>query len=121
MAKVTMGFGAVLVVLGLVGYFGSGASSPTALIPSVVGLILLGLGAAARNPDRRAMTMHIAAAIALVGLLGSAMGLADLGDLLAGNDLERPWAVGVQSAMSVILLAYLVMAVRSFRAARRNR
>ncbi len=121
MANVTIWFGAALMVLGIVGYVGSGAASPTALIPTVVGAILAALGAAGRREDRRALTMHVAAVVALLGFLGSAMGLASLPDLLTGEDLERPWAVGVQSVMAVVLAVYLVLSIRSFIAARRAR
>jgi len=121
MAKVTIGFGAALVVLGIVGYLGSGAASPTALIPAFVGLILAALGAAARQRDRHALMMHVAVVVALLGFLGSAMGLASLPDLLTGADLERPWAVGVQSAMALLLAVYLALSIRSFVAARKAR
>lgn len=121
MAKITIGFGVALVVLGIIGFVGSGASSVTALIPTFFGIVLAALGVVGRNPDRRALTMHVAALLALLGIVGSAPGLLDLPDLLAGNDLERPWAVGVQSIMVVLLIVYLVLAVRSFIAARRER
>jgi hypothetical protein len=121
MPRITIGFGAALVVLGLVGYLGSGADSVTALIPSVFGVVFVVLGVVGRSDERRALTMHIAAFLALVGIAGSVTGLIDLPDLLAGNDVERPWAVAVQSIMAVALVVYLVFAVRSFIAARRNR
>jgi hypothetical protein len=121
MPRLTIGFGAALVVLGLVGYIGSGADSVTALIPSVFGVVFVVLGVVGRSDDRRALTMHLAALLALVGIAGSVTGLIDLPDLLAGNDVERPWAVAVQSIMAVALVVYLVFAVRSFIAARRTR
>lgn len=121
MARITIGFGLALVVLGIIGFVGSGASSVTALIPTFFGVVFAALGFVGQNPDRRALTMHIAAALALLGIVGSAPGLFDLPDLLAGNDVERPWAVGVQSIMVIVLIVYLVLAVRSFIAARRER
>ena len=121
MARMTIGFGAALVVLGIIGFVGSGADSVTALIPSFFGVVFVVLGVVGRSDDRRALTMHIAAFLALVGIAGSITGLVDLPDLLAGNDLERPWAVAVQSIMAVVLVIYLVLAVRSFIAARRAR
>jgi hypothetical protein len=121
MAKTTMWFGLALVVLGIVGFIGSGAESLTALIPSVIGLVLAGLGFAGQQEGRGALTMHIAVVVALIGFLGSAMGLADLPDLIAGKDLERPWAVAVQSIMAAILLVYMVLAIKSFLGARKAR
>jgi hypothetical protein len=121
MAKTTIWFGLALVVLGIVGFIGSGAESLTALIPSVIGLVLAGLGFAGQQEGRRALTMHTAVAVALIGFLGSAMGLADLPDLIAGKDLERPWAVAVQSIMAAVLLVYMVLAIKSFLDARKAR
>lgn len=121
MARITIGFGVALVVLGIVGFVGSGAESVTALIPTFFGVVFAALGFVGQNPERRALTMHIAALLALLGIVGSAPGVLDLPDLIAGNDLERPWAVGVQSIMVLLLVVYLVLAVRSFIAARRER
>ena len=120
MAKVTIWFGAALVVLGIVGYLGSGAASPTAFIPTVVGAVLAALGVAGGREERRALMMHVAAVVALLGFLGSAMGLASLPDLITGEDVDRPWAVGVQSVMALVLGAYLALSIRSFVAARRE-
>ena len=119
MARVTVGFGAALVALGIIGYVGSGADSITALIPAFFGVVFAVLGFVGQREDRRMLTMHLAALLAVIGIAGSIMGLVDLPDLIAGNDVERPWAVAVQSIMAAGLVVYLVMAVRSFIAARR--
>ena len=121
MAKTTVWFGLALVVLGIVAYVGSGADSVTALIPSVLGVVLAGLGAAGREESRRALMMHIAVLVALVGFLGSVMGVVDLPDLIAGDPVERPWAVAAQSIMAAMLLVYLVLAIKSFIDARKAR
>jgi hypothetical protein len=121
MAKTTIWFGLALVVLGIVGFIGSGAESLTALIPTLIGLVLAGLGFAGQQEGRRALAMHIAVGVALIGFLGSAMGLADLPDLLSGEDLERPWAVAVQSIMAAVLLVYMALAIKSFVDARKAR
>lgn len=121
MAKITVWFGAALIVLGVVSYVGSGAASVTALIPAFFGIVFAALGIAGQAEQRRALTMHLAAVLALLALAGSAMGLVDLPDLLAGEDLDRPWAVAAQSIMAVAMLVYLVLAVRSFIVASRAR
>jgi hypothetical protein len=64
--------------------------------------------------------MHFAAFVALLGLAGSASGLLKIGQYFAGT-AERPAAVLAQSVMAVLLLIYVVMAVRSFIAARAAR
>lgn len=121
MAKITLWFGLGLMALGIVGYIGSGAESFTALIPAVLGLVLAVLGVVGAQESRRMMAMHIAVLVAVIGILGSVGGLTSLPDLLSGNDLERPWAVGVQSIMAIVLVVYVALGVRSFIAARRAR
>jgi hypothetical protein len=121
MAKMTYWVGLALVVLGVVGFVGSGAQSVTALIPSVIGAILAGLGIAARQDSRRKLMIHIALVIALIGFLGSIRGLIQLPDLITGDEVELPWAVAVQSVMAVILLGYLIVAIKSFVGARSGR
>lgn len=120
MASTTIALGVVLIVLGLLGYFLSGGASVTALIPAFFGVLLAMLGLMARNENRRALAMHVAVFVALVGLLGSFRGLLQIGDVFDGT-AARPSAVVAQSIMAVLTLGYIVMAVRSFMAARRNR
>ncbi len=121
MAKGTIWVGAVLVLLGIFSYIGSGAVSVTALIPTFFGVVLGALGAAGQREDRRPVMMHLAVGLAVLGLLGSAPGLLSLPDLLSGSELDRPWAVGAQSVMAVVLAVYVGFAIRSFLAARRAR
>jgi hypothetical protein len=94
--------------------------SVTALIPSVVGVLLLVCAAAARKPAWHRHGIHAALVVALLGALGSLMNVARIGDVLAGT-AERPAAVIVSTIMFVLLVGYLVMGARSFVAARRQR
>jgi hypothetical protein len=120
MASTTIALGVVLIVLGLVGYFLTGAASVTALIPAFFGLVIAMLGLMARSESRRALAMHIAVFVALLGFLGSFRGLLQIGDVFDGT-AARPAAVISQAIMAVLTLGYLVMAVRSFMAARSKR
>lgn len=109
-----------LIVLGLVGYLGwesIGASkqSVTALIPAFVGLPMLLGGLVALKSTMAGM--HIA-------VLFSALGaLAGLGRLIPGaikGELTGPGPVLI-AIMAAICLFFTVMAIRSFKAARRAR
>ena len=82
MANVAVSFGAVLIVLGIAGYFGSSMVSLTALIPAAFGLVLLVVGVIARDPEKRKHAMHVAAMVGVLGFLGSARGLGNLIPLL---------------------------------------
>ncbi len=119
MAKITIGLGLVLIVLGLGGYFGTGRESVTALIPAFFGLPLLILGLIACNERRRRIAIPIAFGIGLLGVAGTVRGLMKLPVLLTGGELERPTAVAVQAAMAIVCLVFVLLCVWSFIKARR--
>ena len=113
MYKITIIFGLLLMATGLAGYFGTGAKSLTALIPSAIGIILLFCGFLAANENRRMVAMHIAV---LIGLLG-ALGL--IPQLMKEN---QPPAVLASKIMTLILCVVFVgLCIRSFIQARRAR
>ena len=107
-------------ILGLGGYFLSGAVSLTALIPAAFGLVIALLGTLARNEGMRKLAMHAAVVVALLGLLGSMRGVLQIGGVFDGT-AARPAAVISQTIMAVLTLGYIVMAVRSFITARASR
>ena len=111
-------FGTLLVLTGIGGFAAFG--SPTALIPVAFGVLLGACGLVGRKESLRKHAMHAAAAVALLGFLPSVPGLLGIPDLLAG-EAARPAAVVLRSAMALLCLAFLVVAVRSFVAARRSR
>lgn len=124
MAKMTIGFGALLAILGVVGFALTGAVHYTALIPCWFGLALVVCGALASTPDakKRMIWMHIAVTIGLLGWvvpLIRIVGAAGNGVSLVPST-ERP-AVLTQEAMAAICLVFTVLCVRSFIAARRER
>ena len=119
MAKITIGFGLVLIALGLGSYFGTGQASLTAMIPAFAGLPLLLLGLVALNERMRKTAMHVAVALGLLGFAGTVGGLMKLPVLLTGGELEKPAAVGGKAAMAVVCLAFVVLCIWSFIKARR--
>jgi hypothetical protein len=123
MARITILFGIVLILLGGFGYVATGSHFPTALIPCVVGIILAVCGFFAHTPEtkRRMLFMHIAVTIGLLGFLGTAKSIVDFIELVNGRQFPHPSAVEEKAAMAVLLLIFVVMCVRSFIAARRAR
>lgn len=122
MASTTILIGVLMIVLGLAGYFGTGTSSFTALIPAMFGLLFVILGAVARNPGPRRHAMHAAAALALIGFLATARSLAALPNALSGGPtLRGPGAVYSQAAFALLSAILLVLAIKSFVDARRAR
>lgn len=117
MPSVTRIVGFLLILLGIVGYVGTGMASFTALIPALAGALFLILAMVARSPQARKHVMHAAVALALVLVLGVVPRI--MAAINAG-DATRP-AVLAQIAMAVILLVYVLMGVKSFIDARRAR
>jgi hypothetical protein len=124
MAKVTIVFGVLLIIVGLVGFIGTGSAHPTALIPTWFGLAL-GIGgflAISPSEGRRKLFMHINVTVGLVGLIGAvASALHGYGHARSlGVDPDYK-ALAAQLAMALLLLVYVQLCVRSFIEARRKR
>ncbi len=123
MAKLTIGFGILLVVLGIFGYVATGSAHPTALIPAGIGLffVLFGVMANTENSKKRMLWMHISVTVALLVFLGTIPADIDTIRLARGAYFAHPAAVEEKGALSLLCLLYVLFCVRSFIAARRNR
>lgn len=122
MAKLTLVFGVLLIVLGAV-FFGL-THAPTSLIASYFGVVLAICGALSLTEDakRRMLFMHIAVTVGLLGFLfpffraiGGAV------KMMRGTAVAHPLAVEEQMIMAFLCLVFTVLCVRSFIAARRGR
>jgi len=117
MIRPTFVIGDLLIVLGLVAYFGTGRASVTALIPAFIGSVLVLLAAiAALKPGARRHAMHVAVAVSLLGIVGSLMRPVRM--MLAEAPLELTTPVLVQLATAIILAVHVALGVRSFTLAR---
>ena len=123
MAKVTLIFALLLVILGLAGYLGTGSLHPTALIPMWIGLALgiFGFLAISPNEGRRKLFMHVNVTIGLLGFLGGAIE-AVRGYVHAVSAGLTPDAIALASKATLagLMLIYVILCVRSFIAARRS-
>ncbi len=117
-------FGFLLIFLGAGGYvYGTmnGNASLTALIPAIFGVLLIAFGAAARSMENlRKHLMHGAVLVGLLGFLATVSSFLKIPALLAGT-AERPAAVVTQLMMALICLVFVILCVKSFVDARRNR
>lgn len=132
MANVAVVFGLLLSAVGLFGYFGTGTSSPTALIPTGLGVPLIILGFLAYKESLLKHAMHAAAVIGLVGFLGCAvMAVPNLPTLVREGKVmkptkdggERDATAGVvsQTVTGVLCGVFEGLCVNSFIQARRRR
>lgn len=132
MARVTIAFGVILILLG-VGAYGLALGgvigdkpSVTALIPAFVGIAFLVLGfVGIRKPSANKHVMHGAVLLGLLGFFGTIPGAIKLIRNAAGAlPADAPVHVfrwSIQASMCVLMLVFVVLCVRSFIAARRAR
>ena len=114
MPKITLAVGVLLVIQGVGFYVGTGGKSITALIPAFVGLPILVLGILARKEAARKHAMHLAAGLALLGLLAAVGRMASAG--LSAS------AAGVSLLIMALLTGgFLILCIKSFVDARRRR
>ena len=125
MAKVTIIFGVLLVLLSAAAYtmFGQQSHGIHSLIPGAFGLLLVIFGALANTPvaKKRMLFMHIAVTVGLLGFLGTIPGIIGVIQMAMGHVLARPNAAKVQAIMGTLCLIYVLLCVRSFISARRTR
>jgi hypothetical protein len=122
MAKLTMIFGALLIIISLCFWLTMGTAQTAALHPAGIGVLLILAGALANteNPKRRMLWMHIAVTLGLIGFLVTgiratielAHGFASITNL--AGFYERV-------TIALICLIFVALSVRSFIAARRSR
>ncbi len=125
MAVPTIVCGLILAAIGSYGYLNAtpndkGVVSPTALIPAVIGVLIVICGALSLKDGFRKHAMHFAAMLGVLGFLG---GFAPIIRQVANGkelNLSSPSAVSGLS-MSLVCAAFVAMCVRSFIAARKAR
>jgi multisubunit Na+/H+ antiporter MnhF subunit len=121
MPTTTIVTGVLLIVLGLVGFVGTGSEHPTALIPAGFGIALAICGFLAKAPERKKLFMHIAVTLGLLGFLGTVMGVVKVVRMAAGETIPRPEAAESQAVMAFITLIFVAICVNSFIKARKAR
>ncbi|NWF49723.1 MAG: hypothetical protein HXY49_04200 [Ignavibacteriaceae bacterium] len=121
MAKLTIVYGIIFILMGLYGYFGISSESITALIPTFFGIPLLILGWIGLNEKYLKHAMHGAAVLNLLGFAGTLSGLIKFFRMLGGEQFERPSAITIQAIMAFLCLVFLILAVKSFIDAREKR
>jgi hypothetical protein len=123
MAKLTIAFGILLVLLGIFGFVATGSAHPTALIPAGIGLffVLFGVMANTEDSKKRMLWMHISVTVALLVFLGMIPAAIDVIRLSHGAYFQYPAAVEEKATLGLFCLIYVLFCVRSFIAARRNR
>ena len=113
MYRVTILFGILLGITGIVGFYLTGAEHLTALIPAFIGIPLFVCGIIAAKEAMRMMAMHIAILIGLIGFIGAAATLFKADQEMA--------AIISKAITSVLCATFVGLCVRSFIQARKSR
>lgn len=122
MAKISYLFGVLLITLGVASYFAAESRAVTALIPAFFGVVMLILGwVASHGAAANKHAMHVAAILNLLGAgAGLSRGIPNVVKYLGGD--HSVWLKAIsQGGMGLLCLVFLVLCIRSFIQARRNR
>lgn len=119
MPHLAMTFGALLTLLGVGVWLATGADHVTSLIPAFFGVPLLLTGLAGLKAALRMHAMHLAAGIALLGVLG-ALGR-PISKLASGDGVALGLPLISQLMMAALCGVFLVLCIKSFVDARRRR
>lgn len=117
----TFTFAILLIILGLVGYFGTGMISIFALIPAGLGVLILICGILALSHKFTKTFMHIAVVLAFLGFVGTIRGLIKMCKMLMGINIPLPQEAIAQSIMSLLCLVYVFICFRWFLTNRRKK
>jgi len=121
MSKLSITYGVIFILMGVISYFGISSESITALIPAFFGIPMIVLGWLGLNEKYLKHAMHGAAVLMLLGFIGTIGGLIKFLKMLGGVQPERSAAVTVQAIMALMCLVFLIFAVKSFIDVRKNR
>ncbi len=112
MPRLTLGLSVLLIAIGSIAYIATSFASWTALIPALLGVVILIAGLISLKKQK--LGVHFALAVAV---LGTSMNVLQLGALIAG-DAERPTAVLISTITFALLIFYVALGIHSFVTAR---
>lgn len=120
-AKITIGYAVLLILIGISFYVGTGRTSVTALIPAFFGVPILICGLLALKDAYRKHAMHFAVILGLLACIGAAMRAVPALPALIQGAAERPSAIVAQLVMAALSLLFVILGVKSFVDVRRAR
>ena len=122
MAKMTLVFSLIYIIIGIGGYFASGKASVTALIPSFFGIVFFILSLiAVKKPSLNKHMLHVIMLFVLISLGGTFKGFGKMINWLSGQEVERLLAVQIQGTFFILNSVLLILGIYSFIQARKDR
>lgn len=124
MPSTSIACGTLLILIGILGAIAgqlNGKFSFTALIPAVFGILLALCGFLAwKKENLRKHLMHAALVVALLGLVGTFMSPGVRGAISSGH-IGDGTSFTAQISMGAVCLLFLILGIKSFIDARKNR
>ncbi len=122
MAKITLGFSIIYIIMGVLSYYLSGMASVTALIPAFFGIMyaIFSIIAIIKTNLNKHM-LHASMALTVLALGGTFKGFGKLIKWFGGAQFERLLAIQVQGAFFILSLILFCLGIFSFIQARKNR
>lgn len=121
MSTLAIIFGLLLNLVGLVGFFGTGATHYTALIPCALGLLLILSGLVARCEHLHKHAMHVAVLVSLLGFVATVSALGKIPLLLDHAAGDKTPSLIAKVATALLCGIFFILCVRSFVRARLSR
>ena len=118
MSSTTILIGLLLIIEGLLAFFATGATHPTALIPSGFGLLITLSGIVARREKLHMHAMHVAVLLALIGFSATVSAFAKIPFLINHTAGEKAVAYESKIVMAILCGTLLFLVIRSFVVAR---
>lgn len=110
MSRITMGTGILLIVLGGLAYALTAFASWTALIPALLGALLIAGGLVGFLNQVIGAVLGIS--VAVIGVLGTGVNILALGSVLTGVS-DEPAVVIISTITCILLIAYVVVMIRA--------
>lgn len=105
--------GLALVGLGIGAWVLTDFASLTALIPAILGILIVGFASVGRETDRERLAIYGIGALGAVSVLGSLRAAPDIVAFATGEGVDSTVAVATQGSMIVLGLALVIVAART--------
>ena len=114
MSLISILFGALLVITGVVGFVATGSSHPNALIPGALGIALILCGLIGRNQELHHRAMQGAMLVALVGFGGTVTSFAKFAQVVRFGTANNGYAPLCKMTTGFLCAIFLLRCLQAF-------
>ena len=116
MEKTILGFGNLLIVLGMLAYFGTGNQDLAAMLPTFIGFPISLLGVVVKRQE--AFRLYAIYGVLLLSIVGFFLSITSIGDFFTLLTAEAPKngaATMAQMAMAIVCFSLFVLLAKGLR------